>query len=566
MKMCFFINKRVAIAICLSVLLYADTYANDTITQYNDLQSKTTAELRLLRNDIFARHGYMFKSADLSEYYSKQPWYKIDKNFTEKMLSQSEKNTVNVIRELEKTKTTKTAVTASQFDPTRFTDKFRNEIDMNGDGKNEIISVRDERKGEQRGTYLYINEDKVSQIAWNPYNFYKIIDIDEKDKYKEIETYYYGFNNNNVIKIIAFDGKQVIAMATIDNSWNILADGKGYVKGAFHGKLLKDVLFRKIYKIDKNHTLVKLNADNEIYDLDMEARMKTALDLQRSPIDESVSCSLKKGDKVKIVGTDNKEWCLVERADGGKGWFAVEDFIVVKKLEKVASEVFEGLYKEEGIVDDLNGDGVNDVIYVIPGYDQSFYIIINDVYKKEYDRPKIVDVDSKDGFKELACLSEDLFNSSYNTTRFYYYNGSKIADMGGVGGELGYGVEVDGSGEVKAEKISGKLQNINFKTKLRLNENRTFVEVQEEFYRLESEVYVKALKKLILKKSPDDHTLSYMLQPGQEVAIVYGNEDGWFAVKNESGRIGWFKVNSYDTIEGVEESAQLYFEGLRQGP
>ena len=32
--------------------------------------------IRIMRNEIYARHGYVFNSADLKEYFSKQPWYK----------------------------------------------------------------------------------------------------------------------------------------------------------------------------------------------------------------------------------------------------------------------------------------------------------------------------------------------------------------------------------------------------------------------------------------------------------------------------------------------------------
>lgn len=32
--------------------------------------------IRLMRNEIYARHGYVFNSADLKNYFGKQPWYK----------------------------------------------------------------------------------------------------------------------------------------------------------------------------------------------------------------------------------------------------------------------------------------------------------------------------------------------------------------------------------------------------------------------------------------------------------------------------------------------------------
>jgi hypothetical protein len=40
-----------------------------------DLAKLSAAQLRIARNEIYARHGFRFKSADLAAYFSKMPWY-----------------------------------------------------------------------------------------------------------------------------------------------------------------------------------------------------------------------------------------------------------------------------------------------------------------------------------------------------------------------------------------------------------------------------------------------------------------------------------------------------------
>jgi len=40
-----------------------------------DIDYLTRGELRLARNEIYARHGYVFQSDDLREYFSKKAWY-----------------------------------------------------------------------------------------------------------------------------------------------------------------------------------------------------------------------------------------------------------------------------------------------------------------------------------------------------------------------------------------------------------------------------------------------------------------------------------------------------------
>ncbi len=54
-----------------------DQYAwlSDRLVKASDLEGKTAGDLRLMRNAIFARHGYIFKSDDLKEYFSEFDWY-----------------------------------------------------------------------------------------------------------------------------------------------------------------------------------------------------------------------------------------------------------------------------------------------------------------------------------------------------------------------------------------------------------------------------------------------------------------------------------------------------------
>lgn len=57
--------------------------------------------LRIVRNEIWARHGYRFSSADLQEYFNKQSWYKpVDDNSTIE-LSPLEKMNIAIIKSLE---------------------------------------------------------------------------------------------------------------------------------------------------------------------------------------------------------------------------------------------------------------------------------------------------------------------------------------------------------------------------------------------------------------------------------------------------------------------------------
>ena len=64
------------------------------LTYYSDLPKD---QYRYLRNLIYARHGYIFKSADLNEYFSKFNWYKPNPNFSEDLLTNKEKDCIEYI-------------------------------------------------------------------------------------------------------------------------------------------------------------------------------------------------------------------------------------------------------------------------------------------------------------------------------------------------------------------------------------------------------------------------------------------------------------------------------------
>jgi hypothetical protein len=64
-----------------------------------ELQEKTLSFLTYARNEIFARHGYIFEDLDLSAYFTHQTWY--EKSSNEIKLNDVEKFNVNLIKEIE---------------------------------------------------------------------------------------------------------------------------------------------------------------------------------------------------------------------------------------------------------------------------------------------------------------------------------------------------------------------------------------------------------------------------------------------------------------------------------
>jgi hypothetical protein len=68
----------------------------------DELQGRSREELRRMRNEIYARHGYVFKDPALAEYFRGQAWYHADPSFSESQLSASENARIELLLKSEK--------------------------------------------------------------------------------------------------------------------------------------------------------------------------------------------------------------------------------------------------------------------------------------------------------------------------------------------------------------------------------------------------------------------------------------------------------------------------------
>ncbi len=85
---------------------YGERWYENVSTQYlskYDLDGYTSADLRLMRNEVFAAHGYIFKSEDLQSHFGKMSWYSPRYENVDNMLTEIEKANIKMIKTAEKT-------------------------------------------------------------------------------------------------------------------------------------------------------------------------------------------------------------------------------------------------------------------------------------------------------------------------------------------------------------------------------------------------------------------------------------------------------------------------------
>jgi hypothetical protein len=80
--------------------LEAADFSKKAVTR-DQLKPLELWDLRMLRGVVFGRHGRVFKDRDIQTYLKEQPWYKPDPNFSNTMLNDAERASLDLIRELE---------------------------------------------------------------------------------------------------------------------------------------------------------------------------------------------------------------------------------------------------------------------------------------------------------------------------------------------------------------------------------------------------------------------------------------------------------------------------------
>jgi hypothetical protein len=75
--------------------------ASSRLLMTADVSTLSAADLKIMRNEIFARYGYIFKSADLKKHFEAQAWYKPLSADVTSQLTDTEKKNIELIRSWE---------------------------------------------------------------------------------------------------------------------------------------------------------------------------------------------------------------------------------------------------------------------------------------------------------------------------------------------------------------------------------------------------------------------------------------------------------------------------------
>ena len=75
--------------------------ASQRLLTPGELSKLSKADLEIMRNEIFARHGYKFTTATMKEYFSRQTWYTPTDSNVSSQLTAVERSNVELIKKFE---------------------------------------------------------------------------------------------------------------------------------------------------------------------------------------------------------------------------------------------------------------------------------------------------------------------------------------------------------------------------------------------------------------------------------------------------------------------------------
>ena len=80
---------------------YKGTYARDPALSPVRVAAWPVARLRIKRNEIYARYGRAFKSADLNKHFTAQSWYRVSDSYSDALLTKNDRANVALIKSFE---------------------------------------------------------------------------------------------------------------------------------------------------------------------------------------------------------------------------------------------------------------------------------------------------------------------------------------------------------------------------------------------------------------------------------------------------------------------------------
>lgn len=218
--------------------------------------------------------------------------------------------------------------------------KVREQQNDFGANNGEVTNVEERMKFFINGKERLTAENAEGELLLEaPSKEFIIVDIDEKDDYKEIVFIDEGPSADYTTTYFRYDhGKLIYLGMTYDDRNGVLGDGK--IISSERASILQTWWIDKVYEL-KNNILQEV--PQELYETDFVVGLLREVPIYQEKDEMSETFTVKEGEKIRLLGTDNISWIAIETQDGRKGWIKIDEYSTIHSVGLDALEVFEGL-------------------------------------------------------------------------------------------------------------------------------------------------------------------------------------------------------------------------------
>lgn len=358
-------------------IVSADEYlcpeSNSRYLTEDEIKDFTLQELNYAKNEVYARHGYKFKSTELTEYYSQFGWYEgtiPGSKFDESVLNKYENRNISLLSRTEHKKASNGyALDKKGYDITAvrtFVNDYADELvdfdslirsmrignverlgnafsmDLDNDGKKENIrlSFDDEEEDENfyYGDYtLSVNNVSTSSAGANVRHDVYGVCLGTKDIY--LIVFQDGPSDDPIAEFYRWKKNKLIYAGEIEVYIDdITTDGHGFITG-----------WTRSYAMDTNfmHGEWELGEDGYLYlagsgQYEMsrkEYELKKQIRVYESNDKSSRSRKIDP-QSISVEYTDGGDWVYIKAANGKWGWYNAGELSYEQKMNTFGGMLF----------------------------------------------------------------------------------------------------------------------------------------------------------------------------------------------------------------------------------
>lgn len=193
---------------------------------------------------------------------------------------------------------------------------WRTSKDLDGDGRREAISLTLEN--EARGIFtVHVGGEQVRDRLGEGLRGLRIVDVDRRDRYKEIAVHTDGPSDDYAELLLWYDGKHLHRVGLVEGWVEVAGDGR--VVGREHHEFWT---LPRPYRLGRDHRLREV--PQRYYGLDVAANVLRPFALYREATRRSAVATVRPGARVRLLRYDSRRDVYYGRTDRGVyGWLRV---------------------------------------------------------------------------------------------------------------------------------------------------------------------------------------------------------------------------------------------------